>query len=204
VQLSAGWNTAIDPAMSNKDRTLEDLLKGVEGWLPLPEARLLCDLAEAAPADIVEIGCYRGRSTIALCLGAVQSGRLVYSVDPHRPATGFYGGRFGPVDREVYYRNMLASGMAQRAALINLTSEKAGRSWHDPIGLLFIDGDHRYEAVRRDTDIWAPHVVAGGVVVFDDAGASEGGPARVIAELVGGGGYISNSVVGKVHALRRL
>jgi hypothetical protein len=55
------------------NKRLEDLLEGVEGWLPLEDARYLCELAREAPADIVEIGCYRGRSTIALSLGASQS-----------------------------------------------------------------------------------------------------------------------------------
>jgi predicted O-methyltransferase YrrM len=190
--------------MSNDGRDLEVLLDGVEGWLSLPEVRFLSALAKDALADIVEIGCYRGRSTIALSWGAVESGRLVHSVDPHQPTTGVYGGKFGPADREAYYRNMLASGMAQRAALINLTSEQAGRSWHGPIGLLFLDGDHRYEAVRRDIDVWVPHLVAGGVVVFDDASDPDGGPSKVIGELVGGGAYLSIATVGKIHALRKL
>lgn len=188
---------------SEKDGGLQRLLEGVDGWLPLPEAYLLRDLAEATQADIVEIGCYRGRSTIALCCGATESGRLVHSVDPHRPATGFYGGTFGPQDREFYYRNLLASGMAQRAALINLTSAQAGRSWEEPVGLLFVDGDHTYDAVRRDIDIWGAHVVASGIVAFDDAKDPTGGPSKVIAELIASGEYGSLAIVGKVHALRK-
>lgn len=185
------------------DGLLERLLDGVEGWLPLPDAHFLRDLAKQAQADIVEIGCYRGRSTIALCCGGVESGRLVHSVDPHRPATGLFGGKFGPQDREAYFRNLLAAGMAQRAALINLTSEQAGRSWQEPVGLLFVDGDHRYEAVRRDIDLWGPHVVASGVIAFDDASDPSSGPGKVIQELIASGTYSSLAAVGKVHALRK-
>lgn len=188
---------------NENDAILRQLLEGVEGWLPLPEAGLLRDLAKFAQEDIVEIGCYRGRSTIALCCGAMESGILVHSVDPHRATTGFYGGKFGPQDREFYYRNLLASGMAQRAALINMTSEQAGRCWHRPIGLLFVDGDHAYESVRRDIAIWGTHIVPSGIVAFDDSCDPAGGPSKVLYELIASGEYRSFAIVGKVHALRK-
>jgi predicted O-methyltransferase YrrM len=191
------------PELIESDDALKRMLEGVDGWLPLPEAYLLRDLAKAVQNDIVEIGCYRGRSTIALCCGAMESGRLVHSVDPHRPATGVYGGKFGPEDRKFYYRNLLASGMAQRAALINLTSAQAGLSWQEPVGLLFLDGDHAYDAIRRDIDIWGAHVVASGIVAFDDASDPAGGPSRVIQELVASGAYCTHAIVGKIHALRK-
>jgi hypothetical protein len=186
------------------DGVLRRLLDGVEGWLPLPEAHFLRDLERAAGADIVEIGCYRGRSTIALCCGALASGQLVHSVDPHPSATGVYGGKFGPEDREVYYRNLLGAGIAKQASLINLTSAQVGQCWQAPVGLLFLDGDHSYNAVRRDIDIWGAHLVASGIAAFDDARDPEGGPGKVIAELTADGRYASFAVVGKIHALRKL
>ena len=128
---------------------LEELLGGVEGWMPLPEAQFLSDLAATSAHDVVEIGCYRGRSTIALCHGAARAEPrvpMVYSIDPHCNATGVFGGRFGPADREAYYRNMLSAGMARRAALINLPSSAAARAWQSRIGLLFIDMDVEEEA----------------------------------------------------------
>lgn len=188
---------------TDEDRVLQALLEGVEGWLDLPEAYLLRDLAKAVDNDVVEIGCFRGRSTIALCCGVVGSGRLVHSVDPHRAATGVYGGKFGPEDREAYYRNLLGSGMAQSAALINLTSAQAASAWNSPIGLLFLDGDHSYKATRLDVAIWGAHVVASGFVVFDDASDPTGGPGRTIQELIADGKYCTHAAVGKVHALRK-
>ena len=194
-------------AMTISNRTLEELLRDIEGWLPLPDASFLRMLARCSPADIVEIGCYRGRSTIALALGASEAeggGHLVHSVDPHQHAAGVFGGNFGPDDREAYYRNMLGSGMATRAALINLPSEKVGQIWDRPVGLLFVDGDHHYDAVKRDIEVWSPHVVAGGVVAFDDASDKDGGPFTVICELLDSGRFETFEIVGKVHALKKL
>jgi predicted O-methyltransferase YrrM len=50
--------------------------------------------------------------------------------------------------------------------------------------LLFIDGDHGYEAVRQDILSLAPFVVPGGWICFDDAFSSYEGVNRAISELV--------------------
>lgn len=172
--------------------------------MPLREACFLRDLAASAPGNIVEIGCYRGRSTIALATGLGDDhSRMVYSIDPHREARGVFGGSFSPEDRVAYYRNMLGSNIAARVALINLPSGQVARCWEGTVGMLFIDGDHRYEAVRADAEAWLPHVVRGGIIAFDDAGNPENGPARVVTELLRSGRCRSLGTSGKVHALSR-
>jgi cephalosporin hydroxylase len=42
-----------------------------------------------------------------------------------------------------------------------------------PIDFLFIDGDHTYEGVRQDFELYAPLVRAGGMVALHDVGAAE-------------------------------
>jgi Methyltransferase domain len=48
------------------------------------------------------------------------------------------------------------------------SSGEAARRWSGPIRLLFIDGDHAYEASRRDFELWSPFVTPLGVVCFHD------------------------------------
>jgi predicted O-methyltransferase YrrM len=50
--------------------------------------------------------------------------------------------------------------------------------------LLFIDGDHGYDAVKNDIARLAPFVVRGGWIGFDDAFSSYEGVDRAITELV--------------------
>lgn len=43
------------------------------------------------------------------------------------------------------------------------------KHWRKPINLMFIDGDHTYEAVKRDFIDWFPHVKKGGLILFHDS-----------------------------------
>ena len=156
-----------------------------EGWLSLAEARALRRLAREVGAgrSIVEVGSYRGRSTVALALGARRgSGAIVYAVDPHAPFVGARGGRFGPQDRAAFYANVVRAGVGESIALVGLPSSMAARGWtRADVGLLFLDGDHRYEAVRADFEAWAPHLSEGAIVAFDDCDFAD--VARLIGEL---------------------
>src|SRR5205814_1721603 len=50
--------------------------------------------------------------------------------------------------------------------------------------LLFLDGDHSYEAVKADIACLAPFLVSGGWICFDDAFSTYEGVDRAITELV--------------------
>lgn len=47
-------------------------------------------------------------------------------------------------------------------------SQEVAKTWTDEIALLFIDGDHSYEGVKKDLDSWYPHVKSGGVIMVHD------------------------------------
>jgi hypothetical protein len=98
---------------------------------------------------------------------------------------------------------MLESGCSEDVALVNLTSTAAARAWANEIGLLFIDGDHDEAAVEADVALWAPHLVDGGYIAFDDACDPQVGPARVIARLLASGSYVRAAAVGKIAVLQK-
>jgi len=69
-------------------------------------------------------------------------------------------------------------------------SSDARRNWRRPIDFLFIDGDHRYEAVKRDWEEWTPFLRPAGFVVLHDALVmangwtdEQSGPLRLVREL---------------------
>jgi Methyltransferase domain len=193
--------------MSSKQRAwpseLRDV-KEIEGWLPLDGALLLYELArQVSSGCIVEVGSYRGRSTVALARGSAAGSNVpVYAVEPHEEFVGVLGGVFGPEDRAAFFQTMLRTGAYRQVRLVNLSSEVLSGGWTVPVALLWLDGDHAYQSVRRDFDAWAPHLTAGCDLVLDDAADPELGPFR-LAEELGSEGWERVRLVGRVLHLRR-
>lgn len=151
----------------------------VEGFLSSPEAALLSDVGAQAACCIVEIGSYRGLSTIAL---AERANVPVYAIDPHEPFTAEGGHYFdGPADREAFMRNVIRAGVAHKIRLTNLPSAQVVQGWTRPIDVLWIDGDHREAAVRADVRAWLPFVVSGGHVLLHDK--DDSGVKAVLRDL---------------------
>jgi predicted O-methyltransferase YrrM len=155
----------------------------VEGWLTSVEGRLLYELArQADPATyIVEIGSWKGRSTIWLAAGAKAGlGARVVAIDPHG-GTSLHS--TGEGTEGELRRNLDAAGVSDQVDVLVATSEAAVEGWNRPIGLLWIDGDHAYESVRRDFRAWEGHIVDGGIVALHDTVFWDG-PGRIVSEYL--------------------
>lgn len=186
---------------------MRDLLRpmAARGMVQLDECLLLMQLAsQVREGVIVELGSYRGRSTIALALGSRRGARVpVYAIEPHVAFTGVLGAEFGPGDRRVFDRNLARAGVTDLVHLISLPSEVAARTWTDGIGLLWIDADHTYEAVTRDFSLWSRNLAPGGLIALDDSTVPGLGPHRVIQENLAAGRYEIADSAGKVTVVRR-
>lgn len=178
----------------------------VEGQISLDEGLLLYDLASRVYSGcIVEIGSYRGKSTVALALGSMAGNSVpVYAIDPHDSFKGILEGEFGPKDRIEFFKNILRTGVGGIVHLVNLKSEAASKGWNKEISLLWIDGDHRYPEVKKDFTCWNPFVVKGGSIVFHDSTDPSLGPSRVISEIISSGKFkvirqvISTTILKKI------
>lgn len=177
------------------------MVESAKGWLSLDEAQLLHDLAaDVHSGVIVEIGAYRGRSTIALSAGA-RASTPVYVVEPHERIMKDDAELFGPEDRGAFFENMVRSGAYRNVRLLNVSSEVIAPGWQLPVGLLWIDGDHSYEGVCRDWACWSSHLLPGAVVVFDDAHDESIGPYKLIQDLLSQGVITHRKNVGKVQSV---
>ena len=180
------------------------------GGITLDEARALSAYAANVTVGvIVEIGSYKGKSALAFAHGvqAVQtdSPTPVYCIDPHKAFVGELGGTFGPNDKKDFFQLMLQSGAYQNVNLINLESTVLTKGWDKPIGMLFIDGDHRYGSVREDYQCWYPHVIDGGIIAFDDSKQLRGktlGSAEFVNEIISAGAEPIETV-GKISFFRK-
>ena len=103
----------------------------------------------AAVGEVLEVGCAFGYGSIAMAL----AGATVTAVDPHRelgshPVTGSQG---------MMTANLAAYGVTDRVTMVLEPSQVALPALHAAgrqFGLVFIDADHRYEAVHHDVE-WA-------------------------------------------------
>lgn len=192
---------AIDGQPQDKQNDIEkmlDFVMSIEGQISRAEAQTLVQLASQVNKDavIMEIGSYRGRSTIALAFGSrLGHQNRIYSVDPHDEFEGVGGGKFGPEDQAYLYRNIIKAEVGDLVSIISLPSADAARAWSKAnIGLLWIDGDHRYEAVRSDFNAWSRYLLPGAVVAFHDVDLL--GVRRLIEELLQAGKIVKISRVG--------
>jgi len=154
---------------------LRKRLDQLPGWLSYEEGETLYELAKACRGRgvIVEIGSWRGKSTMCLGLGSKAGNRVpIYAIDPHSEHT------FGD-----FTKNVEAAGISDIVTPMPGRSQELAEGFDQPIELLFIDGAHQYDLVLEDFERWVPKVVEGGVVAMHDTTWFEG-PKRVANDLI--------------------
>jgi len=166
--------------MANDIEKVRQLASEIDGWLTESEGQLLYKLAKNVPRaqSIVEIGSWKGKSTVWLAKGTEASQRnKVYSIDPHSGSKDHI--KEGEANTYPAFLNNLAKAGVQ-ATVVSLvtTSDMAAKRWRGNIGLLWIDGSHEYEDVKHDFLSWERHLVVGGIVALHDC--DQTGPAQVV------------------------
>lgn len=166
---------------------LASKIAGVDGWLEPVEAQALFDLARRCTGAgvIVEIGSWKGKSTICLAAGARAGNRpKIYAVDPHTGSPEHHA-EFGEVETFAEFTaNVAAAGYESDVVPLRMRSTEAAAHVTEPVELLFIDGDHSYEAVVADVEAWWPKLTDGGFVAVHDAFLHLGAPRQVIRERI--------------------
>ncbi|MFI6815311.1 class I SAM-dependent methyltransferase [Nonomuraea sp. NPDC050328] len=153
-----------------------------KGFMPEAEGLALFETAlrYGSRGPICEIGTYCGKSAIYLGAAARLAGSVVITVDHHRGSEEIQPGwehhdptlvdpRFGKMDSLPVFRATIAeAGLEEEVVAIVGGSARVAAFWNTPLAVLFIDGGHSEEPVTRDYEGWAPHVLAGGVLIFHD------------------------------------
>ncbi len=143
-------------------------------------------MAACAPArgTILEIGSYKGKSTVGLASIAQRYGLgPVVSVDPHSgpsvtdPDVGPKGSSW-----DDFRASLRAAGVEAGVEAHRAYSRDLARGWNRPIRFLWIDGDHTYRGAKEDIDLFRPHLVSGAIVALHDVLHTFEGPVRVFAE----------------------
>ena len=163
----------------------------IQGWMNEDELTWLATTASKS-RNIVEVGAWRGRSTMALIQYA--AGRM-WTVDawcacedPDDPVSRHVrddGGEAIYLEFVVRFLPFLNSGK------LNLLREKSTeaaqflKNVHGKIfDFVFIDGDHSYKWMRDDLDAYLPLVVEGGIISGHDIWME--GVAKAVKEVFSG------------------
>ncbi len=160
---------------------IADLVRPVDGWLFDGEARLLFELARTADPSgvIVEIGSWKGKSTICLAKGSEAGPRLkIYAIDPHIGSEEHHANAQVWTFEE-FQANIRKAGVQDSVVPLVKMSTDAAKDFNLPVSLVFIDGAHDYDSVKADFEAWFPKVIEGGMIAFHDTTGWEG-PRRLV------------------------
>jgi predicted O-methyltransferase YrrM len=152
----------------DKELAREAVRRGAVQKVPELE-RLVALVRERRPRTVVEIGTDKGGTLFAWCQLASPEALLV-SIDLPK---GLFGGGYSWRDAR-RFRKFFTQPDQRLYAL--------RRDSHDPktlqrlegilaggaIDFLMIDGDHTYDGVKRDWELYGPLVAPGGLIAFHD------------------------------------
>jgi cephalosporin hydroxylase len=131
---------------------------------------------------VVEIGAYRGATSVFMAKVLQSFGHRVpiLSIDPFERVTP---DAMNPRGAYAAYLKAIRRHHVEDVCLpLVAFSKDASPVVPDAIGVLVVDGDHKYPPVRGDLEHYAPKVLPGGFVFVDDYSAAFPGVVRAVDE----------------------
>lgn len=185
-------NALLEPvAWQRAVSDISEQLTDVSGWLSPSEIAFLV-LAARCPTsrgDVLEIGSFRGRSTIALAhamrpandkLGIASS---LIAIDPMLDDSPIMTRAVAQGEaRKEFDRNLSAAGVNDQVHFHQAYSYDVAPKFNQPLRLLWIDGDHSYGSTKQDFDLFSGHLADGAIIALHDVLARYDGPIRVFLE----------------------
>ncbi len=180
-------------------------VEAVDGWLSPPEAAALARCVAAAPGaaapDVIEVGSYKGRSTLAIACAIAGLGLPLHltAVDPHERYR--YGDAVDTL--AALTSNLKRNGVEGVVTVIRSRGDEVPLD--RPFSFAFIDGLHDEESVRADCAHILPSLVSGGLLAFHDYFEHYPGIVAVVGDLIADDGeYEFVECADRLVVLRRL
>lgn len=141
----------------------------IPGWMEPHDLIWLASHA-AHSRRIVEVGCWKGRSTTVLAENS-PSDAIIFAVDTwlgsaehDPPVAGLY---------EDFLANMrphIRSGKVLPFRMPSVEAAQEFTTFNQPFDFVFIDAAHDYDSIRADILAWRPLVAPGGLLCGHDGG----------------------------------
>jgi predicted O-methyltransferase YrrM len=177
------------------DRHTRSVALSCKGFLDEEEGLRLHELARAHAhlGPILEIGSYCGKSAVYLGSGAKAAGGVLFCLDHHRGSEENQRGELyhdpevfdavaERVDTLPFLRETIRRADLEDVAIpVVARSATFARFWSAPLGMVFIDGGHTFEAAHTDYESWSPKIARGGILAIHDLfpDPNEGGQAPI-------------------------
>lgn len=152
----------------------------ITGWMAQDELEFLADIASKSKV-IIEFGCFKGRSTRAL---ADNTDGIIYAVDPWVAEYYADNGDLHGIKPNVFpefARNLGDHIVSGKVIPIQKYSTEFDPAFVSDF--IFIDGDHRYQAVKDDINHSLKLMKSGILAGHDYGHASWPGVQKVVDEL---------------------
>lgn len=164
IKLPAGFKSFTEKLLGEVEK--------VEGYLSPNEIRFLALLAACptATGEILEIGSFKGKSTVILARSAaLTDNAVIHAVDP-MIAPSETDPDLGGAESSLpdFQKNIKALGVADQIELHQQFSAELAKTWNRPIRFLWIDGDHTYDGTKLDFDGFAGHLADGAIIAIHD------------------------------------
>lgn len=176
----------------------------IDGWLHASEGIHLYETALAVPSKpgrIVELGTWRGRSTVAIGLAAREVGAFVTSIDDY---SGVPGAQRQP-DVDAARANLQAFGLQNIVRLIVGDTQARAQRWpkSQPLDMLFVDAGHDEEQVYADALAWLDNCRVAAHVLFHDHVPAWPGVVKAVARLADEGRIVVKGQYGSIaHCMK--
>jgi len=193
------FDGSFDPHCHNLDgKNIVDLERLAQISLSIPgmitprSGQLLYSLCviQEARGDVVEIGSWQGRSTSFLARAVRDSGNgHFFAIDHFKGNVGKEAAYVvGEVDlsdlKDRFLSNMKSLELDSSVNLLDMTTAEAAREFkREQVRFLFVDGDHTYEGVSQDIQLFFPLLCPNAVIVFDDFSNAFPGLLKAVEDL---------------------
>jgi predicted O-methyltransferase YrrM len=167
------WNHLYESLIGDEyDQIARDAIGKLALQKPGECAAFLRYIGDRKPKVVVEIGTAQGGMLYALAQLAADDAHIISIDFPGGDLGGTIPDVYGERDTEKMRSYIRAS---QRVEFLQMDSQhRATRATLDrilggrPIDLLFIDGDHAYQGVKNDFELYSPLVAPDGLIAFHD------------------------------------
>lgn len=191
--------------------SLINRVKKIQGWLSEQETDLLIATTIKTCVDfparqnILEIGSYHGKSTVAIgnVIKSLSPMGKVYAIDPHNGVVGAtdQGLQKLTPSLQMFRQNIEAEALGDVVETIRDFSYNV--QWDKPVHMMFIDGLHDYPNVARDFSHFAKWIVPGGYVAFHDYADYYPGVVAFVNELTATDAYTKIELAGSLIVIQR-